>query len=159
MLLQLLKEQGQPMTASPRSSPPKTTQKQSIQDQFRGSTSCLRWNAEATLARCTATQVEALPGCVEREMTNGKFIQRGGKTLEASRIFLNDTCLNEFDQMMSKRFSTSKWKQELTERSHKSKHELTHPLCSHLYMDLSPRGSGDWNFVLCRELLLVWDWD
>ena len=31
-------------------------------------------------------------------MTNGSLIPRGGQTMEASRIFLNDTCLTEFDQ-------------------------------------------------------------
>ena len=88
-------------------------------------------------------------------MTSGRVIQLGGKTMEASRIFSNDICLTEFDQVMSKRLSVSKWKQELTERSHKSKHKLTHPLCLHLYMDPSSQRSRGWNFVLCRELLLV----
>ena len=31
-------------------------------------------------------------------MTNGSVIPRGGQTMEASRIFPNDTCLTEFDQ-------------------------------------------------------------
>ncbi len=31
-------------------------------------------------------------------MTSGRVIQRGGETMEASRIFSNDTCLTEFDQ-------------------------------------------------------------
>lgn len=133
-------------------------------------TSQIRINSEAplaacvakhpnTLARCVATHLNALPRCVEREMTSGRVIQRGGKTMEVSRIFSNDTCLTKFDQVMSKRLSVSKWKQELTERSHKSKHKLTHPLCLHLYMDPSSQRSRGWNFVLCRELLLVWDWD
>ena len=42
--------------------------------------------------------LNALSGCVEREMTIGSAIPRGGKTMEASRIFSNDTCLTEFDQ-------------------------------------------------------------
>ena len=56
---------------------------------------------------------------------------------------------------MSKRLSVSKWKQELTERSHKSNHKLTHPLCIHLYMDPSSQRSRGWNFTHCKELLLV----
>ena len=95
------------------------------------------------------------PRCIERERTSGRVIQRGGKTMEASKIFSNDTCLTEFDQVMSKRLSVSKWKQELTERSHKSKHKLTHPLCLHLYMDPSSQRSRGWNFAHCKELLLV----
>ena len=31
-------------------------------------------------------------------MTSGRVIPRGGETMEASRIFSNDTCLTEFDQ-------------------------------------------------------------
>ena len=52
----------------------------------------------STLARCVATHLNELPGCAGMEMTNGSAIPRGVKTTEASRIFLHDTCLTEFDQ-------------------------------------------------------------
>ena len=33
--------------------------------------------------------------------------------------------------------------------------ELTHPLARHLYKDPSSERSGGWNFVICKEVLLV----
>ena len=55
---------------------------------------------------------------------------------------------------MSKRLSASKWKQELTERSHKSKHKLTHPLCLHLYMDPSSQRSRRLEFCTLQRIVV-----
>jgi hypothetical protein len=58
MLFLPLEEQGQQTTASPRSSPPETAQKQVNSGSFNCSTSSAL-NVKATLATCVECQLEA----------------------------------------------------------------------------------------------------
>lgn len=77
------------------------------------------------------------------------------KIMESSRNFSCDTCLSAFAQGWVRDHQSPSGIKNYQREDTNQISKADSPPCKHLYMDPSSQRSGGWNFVSCKEVLLV----